>query len=330
MSGQDDKINWLHTEIERWTSDGLIDSSQGLSIKNLYPLQIKKSTPWALIVFSGIGAVIIGLGIILLFAYNWDKMGKFAKLSVVFGSLVLAHTAGIATYTRSERFKGIGEALNVLGTMLFGAGIWLIAQIYNIDEHYPNAFLFWGVGAMLMAWTMPSVIQAIIAAVLFTIFAGCESCDFNSSLAYVLILVAALLPIAYNKRSKLLITILLLAFSLSTIFVCAAYNGHVVFPLLVGIFSLFTAVGLIHQKSVKYELFSPYYFFIGFAGYLISLYILGFEEVLKEIMKIDKLFDSGLLLYWFAPSVIAFVCWVYIAKIFFKKESIKYLGREEF
>ncbi len=39
--------------------------------------------------------------------------------------------------------------------MFYGAGIWLVAQIYNIDEHYPNGFLFWALGALAMAWAMP-------------------------------------------------------------------------------------------------------------------------------------------------------------------------------
>ena len=151
MAGQDDKISWLHCEVERWAREGVIDTSQLQSIKSLYPQQIKKSQPWALVIFSGIGAVIIGLGIILLFAYNWDKMSKYAKLAIVFGSLIFSHIIGITLFLRTQRFKGIGEAVCLLGTMLFGAGIWLIAQIYHIEEHYPNAFLLWAIGAILLA-----------------------------------------------------------------------------------------------------------------------------------------------------------------------------------
>ena len=40
----------------------------------------------------------------------------------------------------------------MLGTLFFGAGIWLVAQIYHIDEHFPNGFLIWGLGALALAW----------------------------------------------------------------------------------------------------------------------------------------------------------------------------------
>jgi hypothetical protein len=77
--------------------EGIIDTAGAESIGRLYPQpQIKTSRPWALIVFSGIGAVIVGLGVILLFAYNWHEMSKFIKLTVVFGSLALALLVGIS------------------------------------------------------------------------------------------------------------------------------------------------------------------------------------------------------------------------------------------
>lgn len=321
--------------MERWAREGLIDAVQSQSIKNLYPQpQTKKVVPWALLVFSGIGAVIIGLGIILLFAYNWDKMSKYAKLAVIFGSLIVAHFSGITIFIRSQRFKGIGESLCVLGTMLFGAGIWLVAQIYHIDEHYPNAFLYWGIGAMLMAWTMPSVFQAILAAVLFTIWVGCECGDFSHSTPYVFILLAALLPVAYGKCSRLLITVLLLAVSISAIFVVSSYDGYaneeLVFPVLLGLFSLYIAAGLIHQKFAKYESLSPYYIFIGLAGYFITLYILGFSDILDEVLNITGILSASVLLYWFVPSGVAFAGWCYVFKRILVKDSFKFFSYDLF
>ena len=41
--------------------------------------------------------------------------------------------------------------------MLFGAGIWLVAQVYHIEEHFPDGFLIWGIGALALAWAMPSI-----------------------------------------------------------------------------------------------------------------------------------------------------------------------------
>ena len=73
----------------------------------------------------------LGLGVILLFAYNWQDMHKFAKLGVIFGALLLAHGGGL--WLRQQRCPdGVVEAAHLLGSMLFGADIFLIAQIYHI------------------------------------------------------------------------------------------------------------------------------------------------------------------------------------------------------
>jgi len=331
MAGQDDKISWLHSQLEKWVREGIIDTACAESIGRLYPQpQAKTSRPWALIVFSGIGAVIIGLGVILLFAYNWHDMSKFAKLSVVFGSLVLAHLVGISLFIRSDRFKGLGEAITVLGTMLFGAGIWLIAQIYHIEEHFPNAFLLWGIGAMLMAWTMPSVIQAILAAVLFTIWAAAESVAFHTAMPYVFALLLLLLPIAYNKRSGVLLCVLLLAFAVSTIFVFATYeNALLVFYCLLCVFAIYTAAAMIQQKFAGFEILSQAYFFLGMAGYFIVLYILAFPDIIKNLIK-DKPHHNENIFYWIVPLVLAVAGWLFVGWKLLKKDKLKYYSHELF
>ena len=141
---------WLHNEIAAWLADELIDPRQAEQLRVRYPLS--GGITWSRLIFSIIGAVIFGLGVILFFAYNWAEMPKYLKLGVVFGSLVLAHGLGFRFTTPDKDNRSLGEGLHVLGTMLFGAGIWLVAQIYHIDEHYPNAFLVWGTGALALAW----------------------------------------------------------------------------------------------------------------------------------------------------------------------------------
>jgi uncharacterized membrane protein len=335
MLGQDDKISWLHSQLERWLHQGIIDTSHFESISKLYPQpQTKTSRPWALIVFSGIGAVIVGLGVILLFAYNWNEMSKFAKLAVVFGSLALAHLVGISLFIRSERFRGLGEAITVLGTMLFGAGIWLIAQIYHIEEHYPNAFLLWGLGAMLMAWTMPSVIQAIIAAVLFTIWAAMEFAAFGTAMPYVFVLLLLLLPIAYSKYSKVLLAVLLLAFAISAIYVFAAYgNALLVFYVLLCVFAIYTAAAMIQQKFAGFEALSSVYFFPGMAGYFITLYLLTFPDIIKTLLRDEPYYKPHYntnIFYWLIPLVLMAAGWFFIGWLAIKKDKLKYYSHELF
>src|SRR4030067_3699427 len=104
-------LQWLQNEIEIWVRAGIIDDRQARAIRGHSPPQ-EESASWGRIAFGVAGGVLIGLGVILLFAYNWEKMHKFAKLAVVFTALIAAHGAALSVKRASAR-----ETLHVLGTI---------------------------------------------------------------------------------------------------------------------------------------------------------------------------------------------------------------------
>ena len=205
----DKNIRWLLTEIDRWKAEGLVSPEQGDRIRQRYaqpPAPAAESVPWGLLVFATAGAIVIGLGVILLFAYNWDEIPKPGKLALVFGAVIAAHLAGARLLAKDGWQPKLGEALAALGTMFYGAGIWLVAQIYNIDEHYPNGFLFWALGALAMAWALRSVANGLLAIVLVVIWGSCEAFDFRAPQYWSILLIAGgLVPLAWQQRSALLL-----------------------------------------------------------------------------------------------------------------------------
>ena len=75
-------IKWLLGEIDLWVKEGIIEPVQATALKARYPAAAE-SVAWGRIIFFSIGAVLFGLGVILLFAYNWQGMHKFVKLGVI-------------------------------------------------------------------------------------------------------------------------------------------------------------------------------------------------------------------------------------------------------
>ena len=122
-----DRIQWLWRESKCWVARGLISEDQAGQIRGLYPAP-KAAWPWGTIIFAGFGAVTAGLGIILLLAYNWQAIPRGGKLAIVFAGLMMLHGVGIWLFQRGERWRQAGEAVCLLGSMLFGSGIWLIAR----------------------------------------------------------------------------------------------------------------------------------------------------------------------------------------------------------
>jgi uncharacterized membrane protein len=225
------QVRWLQQEVAHWRTEGLVDEALALRILARYPATAERN--WGRMIFSAIGAVMVGLGVILFFAYNWHAIPKAAKLALVFGALAAAHGAAMVVARRSDAHHGVVEGLHVLGTMLFGAGIWLVAQIYHIDEHYPNAFLVWSLGALALAWVMPSVVQALLALFLVSFWAGVEVFEFHSPMhAAPLLVVMGVLPLAWWRRSPTLLFCGVAVLYLVTAFTAGWIDHRALLPLL--------------------------------------------------------------------------------------------------
>jgi len=210
-------VRWLKQEVAQWRAEGLVDDAFAQRILARYPDTPERG--WGRIVFSAIGAVLVGLGVILFFAYNWQDMPKAAKLALVFGAVVAAHGSAMALARRADPNRALVEGLHALGTMLFGAGIWLVAQIYHIDEHYPNAFLVWSLGALALAWALPSLVHALLALFLVSFWAGLETMQFQTPMhGAPLLVVVGVLPLAWWRRSPAL-----LFCALAVLFVVTAF-----------------------------------------------------------------------------------------------------------
>src|SRR2546422_7511161 len=93
------EVRWLWEQSDGWIAKGLISKEQAGQIRKLYP-EPKTVLPWGTIIFSGLGAAVAGLGVILLLAYNLEGIPQAGKLTVIFGGLGGLHAAGILVFLR--------------------------------------------------------------------------------------------------------------------------------------------------------------------------------------------------------------------------------------
>jgi uncharacterized membrane protein len=278
------EIRWLWRESSQWEAKGLITPEQGKQIRGLYP-EPAAALPWSTIIFSGLGALIAGLGVILLIAYNWQALHKFAKLGIILGGIAALHGTGLRLFLRTERWRQLGEGVCLLGTMLFGAGIWLVAQVYHIEEHFPNGFFLWGLGALALAWAMPSVAQGLLAVVALTIWGASEGWGFDKALhwAPVLILVGAGL-LAWRLRSLSLLCATLAGFAVSVSANLSAVEGGLVLRVLLDWAVIFVAVSILIKDSSVFPESSGVWGFFGWCGFLSCLYLLSFAGITEDLL----------------------------------------------
>ncbi len=303
-------IKWLIAEIDGWVKAGIIAPDQGQAIKGRYPSP-EQGPAWGRIIFFSIGAVLFGLGIILLFAYNWQRMHKFVKLAVIFAALIGAHGAGLWLRRPQSPNQAAGEGMHLLGTMIFGAGIWLIAQIYHIDEHYPTAFLIWGLGALALSWSLPSIAQGIGAILLFVLWNCFEAFDFkNPHLISPFLILGSIMPLAWIRRSRVLATICLLGFLVTLFTSVSMLEGDLAVLVIFFCGSLLIAAGIVVRQRDLFPELGPVFSFIGFFIYFGILLILSFYHRGQGTWTVE--FDQFLQsLFFFSFALAAIVLWAW-------------------
>ena len=119
---------------------------------------------------SILGVLLLGSGVVTWFAANWRLIPKFWKLLLLLSAMWGAY-GGAGFLLREDRSPRIGQALLLLGVLLFGANIMLIAQMYHIDSHAPNGVLLWALGALSTAYlfrSSPCLVAAIVLGALWT------------------------------------------------------------------------------------------------------------------------------------------------------------------
>ena len=310
---------WLHKQLEDWRSSGLISPQLQADLAARYPVdpdqpidpdqQGSAPRPWGRMVFSSLGAILIGLGVILFFAYNWADMPKWLKLGLIISTLVASHGAAMVIGRRPNPPAPLVHGLHALGTMLFGAGIWLVAQVYHIDEHFPNAFFVWALGALAMAWALPSRAQGFLAIVLLFIWQSCEVFVFRAELHWAPVLVLlGLGPLAWQLRSAALLFFTLLGLQLMASMTAFRLDEHVAAILIFNVSSLYLAASACTPERL-FPGAPAVLRGLGMCGHLLMLYIFGFGDVTGQLLEHAHEYTHLALIYLVAPAALAALAW---------------------
>lgn len=161
-----------YADIKKIREAGLISSEQEREI--LAHFHLKEDGSRFMTIISFIGAVLVGCGIILLIAANWEEIPRGVKIATGLLLMLGAHGAGWWLREVQGIYRKTGEALHLVGSALFLANIALIGQIYHLSTRPPNAFLLWWVGIAALPWLLRSKAQHILSLLAFGLWFGME------------------------------------------------------------------------------------------------------------------------------------------------------------
>ncbi|PAX09399.1 DUF2157 domain-containing protein [Sphingomonas lenta] len=128
----------LGAKLDEWQAAGLIDGDAAAAIR---AHEDGRHRPVALFAVAGLGALALGLGVLLVVAANWDALPAWSKLAAHLFFLALAGAAALH-FTRNDRV-GAGEvSLFLLGALTL-AGIALHSQVYQLTGPLWQALAWW-------------------------------------------------------------------------------------------------------------------------------------------------------------------------------------------
>ncbi len=155
---------FLERELDYCHKQGLITTDQRASILSEY--SVKPALSFIKVLVT-IGAILVGLGVLSFIASNWDGLGKITKLALIILGFVGVNAAG---YAVSFNFPKTGKSLIYLGGLVYGAGIFLIGQIFNFGGDFTTAFLLWSLGIVPMALQQRDKFYLLFANILFLVY----------------------------------------------------------------------------------------------------------------------------------------------------------------
>jgi uncharacterized membrane protein len=159
--------------IQKWLDEGTINHAQAEKMRgDLAEYKKEHSSKRQVIAFSTIGAILIGIGAILFVASNWEKIGNIVKVLLLAGSTIGIHYAGYHFKYENQKYPGLGSALILLSALFFGASLFLIAQIYNINANNSTLVLIWIIGVFPLIYGYMSAPIAGLCSLLFYLWIG--------------------------------------------------------------------------------------------------------------------------------------------------------------
>ena len=150
------KQEWIKNEILTWQSEGIINNVLAETLIGRYKTEAPKVS-WGAIIVGAFGALMIGLGIIALFAANWDSLNRPARAAVAVTPLIVCGLIGIIASFKNVKAMAFWEPLGILWCVSTVAAVCLVAQTYQVGGSVPGLVLLVALLTLPIAWLTKSV-----------------------------------------------------------------------------------------------------------------------------------------------------------------------------
>jgi uncharacterized membrane protein len=191
---------WLRDELPALVDGNVVDEASASRLRTHYGLDaLAPTTSIAVLAFAVMGASLIGAGVLLLVAHNWDEMSRPARAALCFALLVLAQGIGAFTLARRASSSAWREASAAFLTASFGAALSLVSQTYHSQGELGDLVLGWVALMLPVVYVLDARVSAMALAMLSLLMPLGRDHSFDRGYVFLFAL-AALAPLVVRGR----------------------------------------------------------------------------------------------------------------------------------
>jgi uncharacterized membrane protein len=253
------------------------------------------------IVFGILGALLVGMGIVLIVAHNWDSLPKSIKLAIGFLPLLIGQATAAYVILRKTEEKAWKEGTGVFLFFAIAISISIVSQVYHIQGDLGGFLLIWMCLALPIVYVLRSAVTSMLYVIGITWYA-CEVGYFENTdrdaLAY-WILLALISPFFYLeylqtrlKNNFYYLLSWLLAISVT---IClGVFVDDSEMTIVIAYMSLFSAFVIMSQMRLfeTNRVLTNAFLVMGSLGIITLLLMLSFDWFWDELKRNTEIFGQ--------------------------------------
>ena len=186
-------LPWLYEQLPELVNSGVLSAEAAERLRTHYgEIPRRDRLRLALIACSILGALLVGLGIILLFAHNWEDLTRPMRTALSFAPMVLGQVLAGYTLARQKHVLAWSEGAGIFLTLAIGASIALVAQTYHLSDDPAAFMLTWMLLSLPLVYLLEASAPALIYLWGITTWAENSQSEYGHAFWFWLLFIAVL------------------------------------------------------------------------------------------------------------------------------------------
>jgi uncharacterized membrane protein len=188
----------LDADLAQWEADGVITPASLAAIRAALP-PLAPGFNIAIVV-AIVGGLLIAAAFLAFVAAHWAEITRLLRLAMLFAGILIAY--GLGGWFARSRQPILADLCAAVGSLIFGAAIALVGQMYHLGGDFAGGMLLWAIGALAAA-ALTGSRGALAVALATAIIWSCMRTFENSGTHFAFAafwLVAGGLALAWNSR----------------------------------------------------------------------------------------------------------------------------------